>query len=384
MIINSVSNTQFKGYDAIPLKALYMQGLKLRGEINIFREMKGVAQKEGLDIFLNQDGFKLVDNPSVDSRFGQHMSIWGQDNKAFIINKKGKAVLWSSKDPSITSAGWSPLEEFRIDEKKYLPRGGNYFIGYKPNGEKWLLINGYALQEKGNAERFQDLPPEEILYDLFDVKPENVYKLNHISDDLDEFVRPIGFPYVLVNDYSLSLENVEKIKNKFPKSCDIYFELKNYITNRMKDEKSIQDFTDTENICKTLSEYGFKPIRIGGRYAPDINYMNAIAFVNNKNGLSYITNSTKKSYQELLYLEKIFEENLRSKVPNITDTYFISGGKRLDSEKNSDSSYALYGIGFKNRNVIMDILANRLGGIHCMTAEVPDFEHINHQMNVIV
>lgn len=83
-------------------------------------------------------------------------------------------------------------------------------------------------------------------------------------------------------------------------------------------------------------------------------------------------------------MENLFEENLREKVPKITDTYFVSGGKRLDCEKNSESAVELYGKGLQNRNIIMDILANRLGGIHCMTAEVPDFERINQQLNLIV
>ena len=105
-------------------------------------------------------------------------------------------------------------------------------------------------------------------------------------------------------------------------------------------------------------------------------------FLNNKNGISFITNSTKGSYPELEYLEKIFEQDLKERVKNVTDVHFVSGGIRTNKEKNSPSPEPAYDNRLKDRNVIMDILANDHGGIHCMTAEIPDFEKITGSKKV--
>ena len=129
-------------------------------------------------------------------------------------------------------------------------------------------------------------------------------------------------------------------------------------------------------ICEKLKQSGFNPIRIAGRYSRDINFMNALAFKNNKNGISYITNSTKNSYPELAYLETLFEKDLKKIVPDLTNTYFVSGGEMRKKESVQGLFDIMLDRGLKKRNVIMDLLANRGGGIHCMTAEIPEFNLI--------
>ena len=128
----------------------------------------------------------------------------------------------------------------------------------------------------------------------------------------------------------------------------------------------------TEHICKALKEFGFIPIKIAGRYHYDINYMNALAWENNSGNISYLTNSVKDSYKELEFLEKRFEESLKERVSNIDNLYFVSGGPRTYDERNSDSALNLYSPGFNRDNVIMDLLAAYEGGIHCLTAEIPE------------
>ena len=376
MQINKINNTNFKGYDAIPLKGLYMQGLRTRGELNIFREMRAIARKEGIDIFFNQNNTQITPEIIKTKIIDTALSIWGQDRKAFVQNKNGKTILWHNLEQVLDKNNLAELKNFNIFPEKFLPRGGNFFIGYKPNGEKWLLINSMSVQSDESFDKFHDLPKETHLTELFNVKKENIYQINEFSDDLDEKIRPIGYPYILVNDFELSLNNLEKMKKIFPKGSEVYSSLKKYIFNQLKNQLENADKT-----CERLKTFGFKPIKIAGRYSEGINYMNAIAFENNRGSFSYITNSTKKSYPELQYLEQLFEKELREKVPRITDTYFVSGGKRLEEEKNSNSIFELYSQGLQNRNVIMDILENREGGIHCMTAEIPDFEKINLSFN---
>ena len=374
MKVSSSTNINFCGYDAIPLKAFYMQGLVKQGEANIFREMKGIAQREGLDIFLNQDCITYKTEINNGSKLSKHLSIWGQDNKAFVLNKSGKTILWNAKEPPMESHNSGAFEDYNVDIKKYMPRGGNYYIGYYENGDKWLLVNGMSIADSKGFEKFGDTPTKELLYDLFDVRPENLHILTpDFSSDMDELVRPMGYPYILVNDYNLSLKNLEMMKDKFPNCYETYSTIKRYLQKFILEEKTTKFVKSADEICNILTEYGFKPIRIGGRYCDDINYMNALAFKNSKNGISYITNSTRKSYPELGYLEKLFELDLKEKFPNVTDTYFVSGGKRTVYMRMCES---VLSHGLRLRNVIMDILANRLGGIHCMTAEVPDFDKI--------
>lgn len=368
---NKVSTINFKGYDAVPLRALYMQGMTKRGERIIVQQMKKIAEQEGVELIVNNPIKKPTDD--LKTIYNKMLSIWGQDRKAFVQNRFGKQLLWSTKEV-VDDENIKPyFADFEINAESYMPRGGNYYVGYKENGEKWLLINGFSLVDQNSFDEFGDEPTEEHLKDLFDVKTENIIKLYDISNDIDEIVRPVGYPYILVNDYNLSFENLEKMYQKFPQSIDIYDEIKKFLTSKIKATSECSAFPAADKICKELEEFGFVPIRIGARYSKDINYMNAIAMKNKNNNITYITNSTKKSYPELEYLEKLFDAELRSKVPKIDTTYYVSGGKRTAFERELEQDFSR---GFQFRNVIMDILANRLGGIHCMTAEVPDFDKI--------
>jgi len=163
------------------------------------------------------------------------------------------------------------------------------------------------------------------------------------------------------------------MREKFPNSIDIFDTIEKFLTNKIRNISECDALLSTDEICKQLEGFGFIPIRIAGRYCDDINYMNALAFENKNGNISYITNSTKKSYPELTYLEKLFEEDLREKVPRVDTIHYITGGKRTAFDRQNESYYSK---GFTFRNGIMDILANRKGGIHCMTAEVPDFDKI--------
>ena len=372
------SNISFNGYDVLPLRGLYMQGIRKSGEKNIFMEMKNIADKEGIDIFVNQDGTTITQDLSADDKYDEFLSIWGQDNKAFVINKNGKTILCNSKEAAIEEDSLGKLSDFQLDRKKYMPRGGEYYLGYKNNGEKWLIINGMSLASAKEFERFGDLPTREHLYDLFDIKPENLYVITDFTSDIDETIRPIGYPNVLVNDYRLALKNLEQMKKKFPESYETYGKMKEYLLQKIKEgDENIAGAPDPDKICEKLKEYGFNPIKIGGRYSEDINYMNALAFKNKKNKISYITNSTKGTYPEVEYLEKLFEKDLKKKVPKIKNTYFVSGD-RYEKESAVPGLFDIFfsNRGLKKKTAIMDILACRGGGIHCMTAEIPDFDRI--------
>ena len=345
-----------------------MQGMRNRGEINIFREIRSVMQKEGLDIFINNTNKGMSDRYVTDEKLiDRALSIWGQDRKAFVVNKHGKQLLCNSKEAVMPQEALGELSDFKINAATYMPRGGDYYIGYKKDGEKWLLCNGYSIYDRKAFARFKDNPTYDILTEIFDVKPENIHKINIFGEDLDEVVRPIGYPYILVNDYYKSLLNLDEMLKAYPKNFYLYSQLQTHLIKQLKNAPK-----SAEEICKELESCGFKPIPIGGRYHDDINFINAIAFKNKKDKITYISNSTNKTDLELKFLEQLFDRDLRRSVPQVSDTYYISGGARNFDEMKK-GALSLYERGVFNRNVIMDILANRYGGIHCMAAEIPKF-----------
>lgn len=370
-ILNS-NNINFRGYDAIPLRGLYMQGLRKNGEINLFKEIQAIAKKENLDIFINQDNRSIPESFIKRARYNQQLSVWAQDNKAFVINKNGKNILWNTKESLMTRRNLGSLSDYEIEFRRYLPRGGNYYLGYNDKGEKWILVNSSTITDKNSFNTYGDIPTVEHLQEIFNVKKDNIFIIDAINDDLDEIVRPIGYPYILVNDYDLSLQNTEKMHKKYPKRFEVYKSIKNFIKKDVEDKLTIP----SEKLCNLLSVYGFKPIKIGGRYTNDINYMNALAFTNKNNKISYITNSTNGSYEELEYLESLFENDLKEKVRNIDTVHFVTGGKRPKYSGSSNFLCLNNNFGLRKRNIIMDYLANRFGGIHCMVAEIPDFSKL--------
>lgn len=369
---NNYLSTNFKGYDAVPIQGLYMQGLTKPAERRIFKEMKKIAKQEGFDLFVNENNSKISKQLTSNEKPDLFLSIWGQDNKSFVENNNGDVLILSnSKERLSEDFDFGEFNDFKLKQEKYMPRGGNYFLGQKQNGEKWLLINTMSLCDDEAFKRFGDKPTIAHLNGLFDVKPENIFLINEFSFDLDEVVRPLGYPYILVNDYEAALKNVEKMQEKFPKSLFIYQLLKKHIEKQLQYEALNFPESCDERIAR-LKSYGFEPIKIAGQYYDGINFLNAIAYKNDDDSISYITNSTKHSCPELEYLEELFEKDLKAKAPSVKNIYFVSGGKRKETES---EYFLLYSKGFNENNTIMNILANRLGGIHCMCAEIPLFKN---------
>ena len=366
------SNVKFKGYDAIRLKGLYMQGLTTPAEKNIFNEVKEIAGKERLDLFINQCSRKLSRSVSDNFKRDENLSVWGQDRKAFVYKSGIPTILWHSSEKRLDKKHFSSLDNYSVEISGSFPRGGNYYIGYKDNGDKWMLMNSISVYDDKSYKVFGDLPSAEMIPDMFDIEEKNIFYIREFTRDLDESIRPIGYPYVLVNDFKETSKNIEKLEKAFPNSHEIINRLKKYAKTYR------DDYTD--NKIAALKNYGFIPIKIGADYNEGINFINAIAFKNENDKISYITNSTKGSHPELEYLEQLFEEDMRSKVPNLENIYFVSGGEKDKTQKNAgydDSCIELPPFGFARENAIMGILADRHGGIHCMTAEIPDFECLN-------
>ena len=357
MKVNSFSNLglNFRGYDAVPLKALYMQGVVDRGQQNILEEMNSVASEENIDLYIFDDTKMTTKSSEV-----QH-SIWGssrwaQDRKIFLEKNGERKIIWNMAEPTFNKNVLDFFPSYSIEKSdSSTPAGGNFFLGKNSKGEKWLLIgrdNVESYEWKTCKDPYKKTIPE--LSKFFGIKEENIFVLEQPYFHLDMAIRPVGFPYVLVDDPKLGLKNLEKIEKDFPQNKDKIRKVRNYLERRTKSW-----YSSTDETCKKLIEYGFKPIRIAGSYTEGINFMNAIVNLKDNGKMSYITNSPKHTLPFYEKLEEIFKKDLVEACPDIDKIYMVSGKMAQD-----------------NRNDITHNLEILHGGIHCMTAEVPDFDKI--------
>ncbi len=335
MRINNISKPSFKGYDAAPLKAMYMQNIADDGHFAVFREMQDVGALENIDVKLYQDN-EITD--FVKGAANKFTSRWAQDDKAIIHDQNGKKLATNEISKSNVYCFAKLLGIPLVAEETFV-EGGNMFIGKNEKGEKWMLVGS------------KDYRYKEALSKLYGISKKNIFRISQPNFHLDMAIRPIGYPYILVNDPELALENSKKIEGLEEKT-------KKYYDNFNKHHPhNNRPYADVEKTIKELEAAGFKPIRIAGVYTGDINYMNALVSKREDGTMAYITNSTKGS--NLYKTDDMFKEDLTKKVPNIDKVYFISGGKSNV---------------YQNRNEMMINLGTRYGGIHCMTLEEPDFD----------
>ncbi len=362
MKINSYSTQNFKGYDAVPLKNIYMQAIKEPSQAEIARELDEIGKKEDFGLRIYQDN-KIYDHYTDEIKYTERFSTrWAQDDKHFIDTKDGTVLLIPGRNNyNCTRQIGASLKRLmpNIQESDFLTPGGNLFIGKKLDGEKWMIV-GRDDYTKIKDEGYD--PIDGISRD-YGIKKANIRVLTQPDFHLDMAIRPIGYPFILVNDKEIVYNNLMKASEnaKDPKEarklrekalnyyCKISYQINQYSRN---------SYANTDKTVKELEKAGFIPIRIGGIYGIDINFMNAIVNKHADGTISYITNSTKYGTEEEERLEQIFEEELRRKVPNLRDVYFVSGGK---DEKGQ-------------ANAIMRHLEEYKGGLHCLVTEEPNFE----------
>ena len=327
MRIYNCNNFNFKGYDALPLKRIYAEknaGAKFE------KEMQEVAQKEGFEFCLVED-----DNWK-----------WMQDQKT-IIEKFGHPYI-IAKNKSVSSEFMSEMaNRFGINshESDSFSTGGNTFIGKYPNGEKWMLI--------GEKENLKDL---DMVSRTYGIKRENIFTIPQQNFHIDMNIRPVGYPYVLVNDPDLVNKKFNNLQESWrrPKASYFFESDHNQLNKRLKEE----GYSDCNSVCDALAEAGFIPIRIAGVYTRGINFMNAIVNKHEDGTMTYITNNP--NLRDSAYcdtLKEDFAKTLKEMIPEIKNVYFIGG-------ETDTTGY----------NPITQSLNWGNGGLHCMTLEEPNFD----------
>ena len=408
MKISANNNSiNFKGYDAKKIKALYMQNAESALQQSMFSDLLKVGKKEGFDVFIHSKD-KLIsdekDLPPV-NYYTNNVDYWAQDNKIFIPSKDGGERIISTK-PFLEqrfkeAEDVSKLTDIPLQETDLLLEGGNLFLGTKDNGENYIMVGNITFNtssiyqflkhkgveltetsfknfvEKGKIFKGKPLVSPIITYEEyekekdfwtdytrklfckeFNVKEENIFHIPQANYHIDLTMRPLKYPYVLVNDDEAVKKTLVELEEKFDYKDD-------FISNVRSHLKEIEeDFEPSSVVKDKLEQYGFKPIMIPaalGSY--NVNFLNAIVHERD-NGLTYITNAPSwendKRYE---YLFNKFKNDISEKAPDIKRMYGITGGHIKDG----------------NETLSMFYLRNYFAGVHCICAERPDFEEIKKE-----
>jgi hypothetical protein len=284
----------------------------------------------------------------------------------------------------------------KTKESKTLFAGGNIYLGKKPDGENYILVGQDVIDDTAIYEHFKDYDyclgnfnqigrfklqkveendsykqwptkkefeerkkeyidrAKNDISEDFNVKKENIFVVPQQVFHIDMFLRPIGYPYILVNSEEISKEIVKDNLGFEARESGIKNMTHRYYDILSRDNKGVT----TKDVVTALNKQGFIPIEVGGIFGLDgmANFMNAIVNKHDDGTITYITNSSKCELKDYRLLEEKFEKQLKEKVPNLKKTHFVYGGR----------------VG--NINSLMENLLEMSGGLHCLTCEEPNFE----------
>lgn len=341
--------TSFKGYFACPIKELHIQTAyektkfprmnlmiqelneKCKKYFEILVQTRGRLSKPQ-DLEVDADGFIIE---PVETRYK-----YGQDNKLFT---EDSMMLLRYPNSSNWEAAKSLAGKLKLKTTTVFENiaGGNCFLGKKPNGETFALVGDNALVYEEDEMTLIRTPKN--LAESLNIKPENLYIIEQPEYHLDVAIRPLKYPYVLVNDMDLTKEFVKSEAQK--KQIDT-------MNFREKCEITSGRLASPKETAKQLEKCGFKPILVPGTLGRrELNYMNAIVHQDTDGKLIYITNHSTYGKSEGIDMEKIFTDYLKEKAPDVKEIIFIDGESFVPSCFRQES-----------------------GAIHCLTSERPDFE----------
>lgn len=406
----------FTGYFACPLKELHLQPTGEKANLEVANQLKKIGQKSGFRVVvqLAKKTFSLFSDIPV-TREGNNIEnaaklLWGQDNKVFlerhncdmlaengVIRKKETGLVRKLADA------------IKIPYRKmgsYLD-GGNFFIGKDSNGEKFAIVgensitltahNIAAMQLNINdtgRESLHNLSHNKEFMEYFeqnkkalttkakqsiakdlDLKEDKVMFIRQPDFHIDLGIRPLKYPYVLVNDTSLTSRLLDEQMKDIKKCDDQHGKISRLITemNFFKGGPTCE-YASADETVNSLKALGFKPIRVPGvvneidnPFFKDIcdldiftkgclaNFMNAIVHEKPDGKLVYITNKSPSNNYGVNF-NKMFESYIEKVAPDVDEIHFVSGPDA------------------KEENYIHRMLRFNNGGIHCMSAERPDFK----------
>lgn len=345
-------NISFKGHEAQPLKGLVVQQTKTFNGDSLINELNAIAQQYKLNI---------IPSP-IDE-------VWTQD--LFTITPKGR-VIAECKDYRDTV-----IRELNLPkEYKSIPheQGGNIFYVTDRNGQTVILT---GIEEFNNTNK--------IKRNSENYQADRVIEIPKADFHIDLFLTPIGDNKILLADDNLMLQEIstmiERVKieqqkegNTQAEQEDLNIALFNLtkLQKKFKSEIGKNHFAKTSKVKKILEKEGFEVISVPSRIyesycfelSHKLNYSNAVTFKTDEGETVILTG--KSNLNEKMGLtenikarigmdfESIFTEAVKDHIKP-ENIHFIEGGDEYD-------------------NNLATILWNYGGGLHCMCAEIPQFE----------
>lgn len=414
MKINPVKQTNFKGYDARPLKGFLMSS-NCRG---IAEEMKAIGDREGFKIFaVVNETLKQKCLETLPIYETMPFNMWAQDfwtvvkNKLFSLNNgetekaireffnlktdftqeidrqsprfnnlnislyENQQLITGKHDKDELSAllnkSQSILDEITKAQHEIHIAGGNLFLAKNKTGKEIVIVGE-------NSTRQYD--PDEIkaMYNA-----SNIIVLPQMDFHIDLFIRPLNKGKILIADDNLTLkyliEGLKKLKKhienlpikerkKYSKIfTNLYIETENF-KNNINENKLAQ----TNEVARILENNNFEVIRVPARiysYCHEVNdddflkhkcnYLNANVLLNDNDELVYITN--KSTFDSKLGL-----------TPEISKEIDFSIEKNfVDIISNYMDIKHFYFVNGENNFISDELLPDFGGGIHCTCAEIP-------------
>lgn len=407
-------SSSFKGYIACPIKELHFQPDVKGSNLDIIRHVHGLGEKYGFKVVVQTakriyGGAERFLKFKMDM-FGAAYNVWGQDNKVFLYkpNLNGNLAEVLSENGLVRNSEGNIVKylssavNVNYEKMRSYLDGGNFFLGKDAEGKMFAIVGEDSISKTAKKivaeENNINCKTKEMAIGLqghinrifLKKSPEYLEKAkNAVASDLglktkdlkiipqpdfhiDMQVRPLEYPYVLLNDPSMVYEMVNsKLKESPP---NILQEQLENLTCGIRYSR----YSSVDKVHKSLESHGFKVIRVPGvvqtidnpflKNIADIdppldtlneaNFMNAVVHKTADGKLVYITNKSPKNIYGIDFNE-MFRSYIEKNVPMIDKFEFVSG-QELPSGKETSISH---------------LLKFHKGGIHCMSAERPDFEN---------
>lgn len=340
---NNTQKTNFCGYIGAPIKEIHIQSFKHESFIPFVKELRSKCGKyfkimvqTPYEIVTDFDKFELNEDRRIKDTIG---FLWGQDNKIFLGNDKLGVC-----PRCLSTRGVPELAEKLGLQSKIIDVplvGGNCFLGKKPNGEKFAIVGKRNLGQTSIDEIAQAL----------EIEPTNIHMLSQPDFHIDLVIRPLNYPYVLVGDPKLMLEELAKKKHLNEKQLE-YIKITN---KQIKKQEEKNLYATPDMICQELDSCGFEPIKVPGLISDiRVNFMNALVHQKKDGSFIYVTNASPVKKWTGLDFEGIFKNYIKSHVPSIKKIYFIDG-----------------------KGFIEECMVEGHGGVHCLSKERIDEEELD-------
>ena len=402
MKVQTISQSNFKGYDARPLKGFLMSGNPGCTAL----EMRSIGRKEGFKIFT---AGKTV-TEEIPPAYPRKNKIWAQDMWTILKNRlltseisdisagikeffnlqennplqapKLNAILKKIKEAPIIikcneeevdfahSTSSSIMANHRIKEQTHIPGGNTYIV--RGDTEDELIIGKDELDKYSIDE----------IKEIFNVNKVTI--LPQMDYHIDLFIRPLDNKKILVTDDNLTIEilkdGLKKLED-YRKTLS-YQKREKYNSNKyrlskiiskMEESLALNPLPQTDEIVSILEENGYETIRVPGRIytlehvatddpslVHDCNYMNANVLKKDDGDLVYITN-----WSEIDSTKIGLPKEIQKRIDFNFQKSFI---KSISEYVKPEHIYFVKG---KDLFVSETMLPELGGGIHCICAEIP-------------